>query len=59
VHDQSSEFLRYLTQSALALGTVGAVERNPDGAGLMRIRIGDRGLALAIEAAEKLVVGEG
>jgi DtxR family Mn-dependent transcriptional regulator len=59
VLDQSSEFLRYLTQSGLALGTVGAVERNPDGAGLMRIRIGDRGLALAIEAAEKLVVGEG
>jgi len=59
VLDQSSEFLRYLTHSGLALGTVGTVERNPDGAGLMRIRIGDRGLALAIEAAEKLVVAEG
>jgi hypothetical protein len=34
------------------------VERNPDGAGLMRIRLGDRGLALAIDAADKLVVAE-
>jgi DtxR family Mn-dependent transcriptional regulator len=58
VLDQSSEFLRYLTQCGLALGTVGAVERNPDGAGLMRIRLGDRGLALALEAADKLVVTE-
>ena len=58
VLDQSSEFLRYLTQCGLALGTVGAVERNPDGAGLMRIRLGDRGFALAIEAADKLVVAE-
>jgi DtxR family Mn-dependent transcriptional regulator len=58
VLDQSSEFLRYLTQCGLVLGTVGAVERNPDGAGLMRIRLGDRGLALAIDAADKLVVAE-
>ena len=58
VLDQSSEFLRYLTQCGLALGTVGAVERNPDGAGLMRIRLGDRGFALAIDAAEKLVVAD-
>ena len=58
VLDQSSEFLRYLTQCGLTLGTVGAVERNPDGAGLMRIRLGDHGFALAIEAADKLVVAE-
>ena len=58
VLDQSSEFLRYLTQCGLALGTAGVVERNPDGAGLMRIRLGDRGLALAIDAADKLVVAE-
>jgi hypothetical protein len=58
VLDQSSEFLRYLTQCGLALGTAGVVDRNPDGAGLMRIRLGDRGLALAIDAADKLVVAE-
>jgi DtxR family Mn-dependent transcriptional regulator len=58
VLDQSSEFLRYLTQCGLTLGTAGVVERNPDGAGLMRIRLGDRGLALAIDAADKLVVAE-
>jgi hypothetical protein len=34
------------------------VERNPDGAGLMRIRVGDRRLSLAIDAAGKLLVGE-
>jgi DtxR family transcriptional regulator, Mn-dependent transcriptional regulator len=59
VLDQSSEFLRYLTDAGLALGATGAVEKNPDGAGLMRIRLGDRLLSLAIEAAAKLLVTEG
>ena len=58
VLDQSSEFLRYLTESGLTLGTVGEVERNPDGAGLMRIRLDQHSLALAIDAAGKLVVTE-
>jgi DtxR family Mn-dependent transcriptional regulator len=56
VLDQSSEFLRYLTDCGLTLGTVGEVERNPDGAGLMRIRVAGRPLALALDAAGKLVV---
>ena len=56
VLDQSADFLRYLTDCGLALGSVGAVERNPDGAGLMRIRLGNRGLALALDAAGKLLV---
>ncbi len=56
VLDQSSEFLRYLTDCGLALGTVGEVERNPDGAGLMRIKVEGRPLALALDAAGKLVV---
>lgn len=59
VLDQSSEFLRYLTDCGLSLGAVGVVESNPDGAGLMRIKIGDRGLAIALDAAGKLVVAEG
>ena len=58
VLDQSADFLRYLTESGLALGTVGEVVRNPDGAGLMRIRLGNRTLSLAIEAAGKIVVAE-
>ncbi len=58
VLDQSSEFLRYLTDSGLTLGTVGEVERNPDGAGLMRIRLGRQSLSLALDAAGKLVVTE-
>jgi DtxR family Mn-dependent transcriptional regulator len=59
VLDQSSAFLRYLTECGLTLGSTGTVERNPDGAGLMRIRLGDRGLSLAIEAAGKLAVVPG
>lgn len=59
VLDQSSEFLRYLTDSGLALGVTGSVEKNPDGAGLMRIRLGDQVLSLALEAAAKLLVTEG
>ena len=58
VLDQSPPFLRYLTESGLELNATGAVERNPDGAGLMRIRVGDRRLSLAIDAAGKLLVGE-
>ncbi len=59
VLDQSSDFLRYLTGCGLALGTVGEVLKNPDGAGLMRIRLGDRRLSLAIDAAEKLAIEDG
>jgi DtxR family Mn-dependent transcriptional regulator len=58
VLDQSAGFLRYLTDSGLVLGAVGEVERNPDGAGLMRVRVSKRVLSLAIEAAGKLVVAE-
>ena len=58
VLDQSAGFLRYLTDSGLVLGAVGEVERNPDGAGLMRVRVSKHVLSLAIEAAGKLVVAE-
>ncbi len=56
VLDQSSDFLRYLTDCGLGLGAVGTVESNPDGAGLMRIRVGRTGLSIALDAADKLVV---
>lgn len=58
VLDQSSEFLRYLTESGLGLGTVGVVEANPAGAGLMRIRLGDRSLSLSLDAAGRLLVAD-
>ena len=58
VLDQSAEFLRSLTDSGLALGTVGQVERNPDGAGLMRIRVSRRPIALTLDAAGKLLVAD-
>ena len=56
VLDQSPAFLRYLTDSGLELNATGAVERNPDGAGLMRIRVGERRLSLALDAAASLLV---
>ncbi len=56
VLDQSSDFLRYLTDCGLALGTVGTVVANPDGAGLMRILVGDANIAIALDAADKLLV---
>jgi DtxR family Mn-dependent transcriptional regulator len=58
VLDQSPEFLRYLTDCGLTLGPVGSVESISADAGLMRIRLGDRGLAIAIDAAGKLIVAE-
>ena len=53
VLDQSAGFLRYLTESGLALGTTGQVEKNPDGAGLMRIRVSRKPISLALDAAGK------
>lgn len=62
VLDQSPAFLKYLTESGLTLGVCGVVQRNPDGAGLMRIKINSKSksnvLAIAIETAFKLVVKE-
>ena len=56
VLDQSAEFLRYLTESGLSLGAKGTVERNPDGAGLMRVRLERRTLSLSLDAAAKILV---
>lgn len=56
VLDQSAGFLRYLTDAGLALGTTGIVDRNPDGAGLMRIRVSRKPISLALDAAGKLLV---
>lgn len=56
VLDQSTGFLRYLTDAGLTLGTTGQIEKNPDGAGLMRIRLGRKAISLALDAAGKLLV---
>jgi len=56
VLDQSAPFLRYLTESGLDLNAIGAVDRNPDGAGLMRVRVKDRLVSLALDVAGKLLV---
>ncbi|MBM3955487.1 MAG: metal-dependent transcriptional regulator [Planctomycetota bacterium] len=56
VIDQSAEFLRYLTDAGLAIGTVGEVEHQADGGGLMRIRVPRGSVALARDAAAKLFV---
>ena len=56
VLDQSAGFLRSLTEAGIALGITGEVERNPDGAGLMRIRVSRRPISLALDAAGKLLV---
>jgi len=56
VLDQSAGFLRSLTDSGLALGTIGQVERNPDGSGLMRIRVSRRPISLSLDTAGKLLV---
>jgi DtxR family Mn-dependent transcriptional regulator len=58
VLDQSSEFLRSLTDSGFSLGAAGVVEKNPAGAGLMRVRLDGRPLSLSLEAAGKLLVAE-
>jgi DtxR family Mn-dependent transcriptional regulator len=58
VLDQSSEFLRYLTESGLGLGTIGRVDANPAGAGQMRIVLDDRPVSLALDAAGRLLVAD-
>jgi DtxR family transcriptional regulator, Mn-dependent transcriptional regulator len=59
VLDQSSEFLRYLTDAGLELGATGTVETAADAAGMMRVRVDRRLLSLPLEAAASLVVTTG
>ena len=56
VLDQASEFLRYLREAGLNLGTEGVLLAHQAAAGIVRVRIGDRELTLAREAAQKLLV---
>ena len=56
VVDQSPEFLRFLTESGLTLGALGAVLANRIEAGIVTVLVDGQQTALGREAAEKIFV---
>jgi len=56
VLDQSSEFLRYLSDQGLPLGTEGTVEENCDSAGIVTVTIDKNATTISRKVAEKLLV---
>ncbi len=56
VLDQSPDFLRYLSDQGMPLGTSGKVDENCHAAGTVAVRIGDKRLTLSRAVAEKLLV---
>ena len=56
VVDQSPQFLRYLTEAGLSLGTAGRVTANRPEAGTVTVEFDTGETTLAREAAEKLLV---
>jgi DtxR family Mn-dependent transcriptional regulator len=56
VLDQSSDFLRYLSEQGLPLGAEGVLATRQPHAGILTVKIGDQTTTLAREAAEKLMV---
>jgi DtxR family Mn-dependent transcriptional regulator len=56
VVDQSPQFLRYLTEAGLSLGTSGRVTANRAEAGTVTVEFDTGEATLAREAAEKLLV---
>jgi DtxR family Mn-dependent transcriptional regulator len=56
VLDQSPEFLRYLSEQGLPLGTEGVVEENCDSAGIVTVAINENATTVSREVAEKLLV---
>ena len=56
VTDQSPEFLRYLTESGLPLGTEGQVMANHLEAGIITVRVDAEVTTLGHQAAEKILV---
>ena len=56
VLDQSTDFLKYLTDQGLEIDAVGTVVESLVSAGILRIRRESRETVLAIEAASKLMV---
>ena len=56
VIDQSPEFLRYLIDAGLPLGTEGTVSSNRVEAGIVTVDVGRGETTLAVDAAQKLLV---
>jgi DtxR family Mn-dependent transcriptional regulator len=56
VIDQGAEFLRYLSDQGLELGSVGVVTQNSVEAGLVTANIDERSISLGHQAAEHLLV---
>ncbi len=56
VLDQSPEFLRFLTESGLTLGTSGVIAANRREAGVVQIQVDGTVASIGREAAEKLLV---
>ena len=59
VLDQSPEFLRYLTESGLSLGTHGTVTANRAEAGIVTISLRGQEITLGRVAAERILVTAG
>lgn len=56
VLDQSPDFLRYLADGGLEIGTSAIVVENHPSAGIMTLRSGERQISLSCEMARKLLV---
>jgi len=56
VLDQSPEFLRYLSDRGLSLGTQGVVQENCDSGGIVTVTINENATTISREVAEKLLV---
>jgi DtxR family Mn-dependent transcriptional regulator len=56
VMDQSTEFLRYLSEAGLPLGAEGQIVANRPEVGIVTVRLADRETTLGRDAAEKLLV---
>lgn len=56
VVEQDSDFLRYLTECGLDLGTEGCLSENRKESGAVIVSVGGRSVALGLDAAEKVLV---
>ena len=56
VVEQDPAFLRYLTGCGLDLGTCGILSENHPEAGALVLTVGDRAIALGLDAAGKVLV---
>lgn len=56
VLDQSPEFLRFLSDSGLKIGTEGTVVANRSEAGVLSFNVGNKPATLSLPVAEKLMV---